>query len=52
MPKRAKKREAPKAPPEKLVGWQQIAAFLGEASVRGPAMGVGWNAGSSARPLR
>ena len=30
MPKRAKKREAPKAPPEKLVGWQQIAAFLGE----------------------
>jgi len=27
---RAKKREAPKTPPETLKGWQQIAAFLGE----------------------
>jgi hypothetical protein len=30
MPKRAKKREEPKPPPETLKGWQQIAAFLGE----------------------
>ena len=30
MPKRAKKREEQKPEPEKLVGWQQIAAFLGE----------------------
>ena len=30
MPKRAKKREAPKTPPETLKGWQQIATFLGE----------------------
>src|ERR1700736_6983542 len=30
MPKRAKKREAPKAPPTTLKGWQQIAGFLGE----------------------
>ena len=29
-PKRAKKHEAPKTPPETLIGWQQIAAFLGE----------------------
>ena len=30
MSKRAKKRQAPKTPPETLKGWQQIAAFLGE----------------------
>src|ERR1700726_2038205 len=30
MTKRAKKRAATKTPPEKLKGWQQIAAFLGE----------------------
>ena len=30
MPQRAKKREAPKTPPQLLKGWQQIAAFLGE----------------------
>ena len=30
MKKRAKKRAATKTPPEKLKGWQQIAAFLGE----------------------
>jgi hypothetical protein len=30
MPKPAKKRQAPKAPPETLKGWQQISAFLGE----------------------
>jgi hypothetical protein len=30
MPKRAKKREVSKPEPEKLVGWRQIAAFLGE----------------------
>jgi hypothetical protein len=30
MPKRAKKRQAPKTQPEILKGWQQIAAFLGE----------------------
>jgi hypothetical protein len=30
MPKRAKKRAAPKTQPETLKGWQQIAAFLGE----------------------
>ena len=30
MPKRAKKREAPKTQLETLKGWQQIAAFLGE----------------------
>jgi hypothetical protein len=30
MPQRAKKRAAPKTPPETLKGWQQIAAFLGE----------------------
>jgi hypothetical protein len=30
MPKRAKKRAAPKTQLETLKGWQQIAAFLGE----------------------
>jgi len=30
MPKRAKKRAAPKTQPEILKGWQQVAAFLGE----------------------
>lgn len=29
MPKHAKKRPAPKAEPQALTGWQQIAAFLG-----------------------
>lgn len=29
MPNRAKKRGAPKAEPQGLTGWQQIAAFLG-----------------------
>ena len=30
MPQRAKKLDVPKTPPEKLIGWQQIATFLGE----------------------
>ena len=30
MPRRAKKRVAPKTQPDTLKGWQQIAAFLGE----------------------
>jgi hypothetical protein len=30
MPQRAKKRAAPKPQAETLMGWQQIAAFLGE----------------------